>query len=103
VSSLPLLTLPFLPPQRWRWKASAGRPWNGWIGLFKPEDPNTAALWWNYTGGATSGSFSIPGPAQTGPYELRYLDSSNTELARSNPITIGAGAWETVTTPGVGQ
>lgn len=86
-----------------KWSVPAGRLWNDWVGLFKVGDPNSAALWWNYTGGATSGSFSIPGPAEAGSYELRYLDSGNTQLALSNRVTVGTGSWSTVYTPGVSQ
>src|SRR3989442_15232882 len=37
------------------------------------EDPNTAYIWYRYTYGATSGSYTLTAPQQPGYYEFRYL------------------------------
>jgi subtilisin family serine protease len=72
-----------------QWTASAGRPATDWIGLYLVGDPNTAYLWWSYTNGATSGSFVLSAPANSGQYEFRYLlNDGFTDAARSGPVTV---------------
>src|SRR5215471_19894284 len=54
---------------------SPGGSAKDWIGWFKVSDSNTAydASRWRYTGGASSGSFTITAPTTVGAYEFRYL------------------------------
>lgn len=74
------------------WTAPAGRPSNDWIALYRTGAANTAYLWWQYTQGATSGSFTLNAPTQTGTYEFRYLlDDGYTDSARSNTVTVTTG------------
>lgn len=70
-----------------RWTAPAGRPATDWIGFYKVGAPNSPSLWWQYTGGAASGSFTVPAPTQPGQYEFRYLlEDGYTSVAASNPV-----------------
>jgi hypothetical protein len=70
------------------WTAPSGRPATDWIGLFVVGAPNTANLGYQFTGGATGGSFTLSAPAQTGQYEFRYLlQNGYTDIARSNAVT----------------
>jgi hypothetical protein len=69
--------------------APPGRPAQDWIGLFKVGAAPTDELWSEYTGGATSGTFNIPAPAEDGIYEFRYFANNGlVELARSNSFTV---------------
>ena len=66
-----------------------GRPSNDWIGLYKVGDPDSANGWWQYTGGATSGSFTLQAPFAAGSYEFRYLiQGSQTDILRSAAVTV---------------
>jgi hypothetical protein len=70
------------------WSAPSGRPTNDWIGLFQVGAPNTSYVWYSFTGGATSGSFNLPAPAQAGTYEFRYLlQNGYTSIATSGAVT----------------
>ena len=64
---------------------------NDWISLFKKGDQNTAHSWWiGWTGGATSGTFTLNAPLQAGQYEFRYLlDDGYNDAARSSVVTVG--------------
>ncbi|MGH9905337.1 MAG: hypothetical protein ACRD8U_07110, partial [Pyrinomonadaceae bacterium] len=67
------------------WTAPSGRPTTDWIGLYKVGDPNTSFLWWRYTQGAASGSFTLNAPTAAGTYEFRYLVNDGfTDVTRSN-------------------
>src|SRR5439155_16659050 len=82
-TSLPVgadLTISFTAP--------SGRPSDDWIGLYKVGDPDTSYLWWRYTGGATSGSFTLSAPGPAGQYEFRYfVRNSYTRVATSATVT----------------
>jgi hypothetical protein len=56
-------------------------------------DPSTSYdLWWKYTDGGTSGTFTLNAPTQPGQYEFRYLlDDGFVDTARSTPVTVSAG------------
>lgn len=70
------------------WTAPSGRPANDWVGLYVQGAADNAWTWWKYTGGATSGSFSIPAPKQ-GQYEFRYyLQNGFNEAVWSNPVNV---------------
>jgi len=71
------------------WTAPSGRPSNDWIGLFQVGAANTTYVWYQFTGGATSGSFNLSAPTQTGQYEFRYLlQNGYTDIARSPTVTV---------------
>ena len=73
------------------WTAPAGAGTWDWIGLFKVGTSNYSYLWYRYTYGATSGSFSVAGPTQPGDYELRYLlNNGYTSVAKSGNIRVDA-------------
>jgi len=73
------------------WVAPEGRPATDWIGLFRVGTSGGAYLWYRYTQGATSGSFSLDIPGPPGTYEFRYLPENGlTEWAASQPITVRA-------------
>jgi len=70
------------------WTASTGRPLD-WIGLFKVGVWNGDHGWSSYTGGATSGTFTLSAPTQAGQYEFRYLlDNGVDDAARSSLVTV---------------
>jgi hypothetical protein len=69
------------------WSAPAGRPSADWIQLM--DAAGTTQYWYLYTGGASSGSATVPMPAQTGQYVFRYLlNDGYGEAARSAIITV---------------
>jgi hypothetical protein len=71
------------------WTAPAGRPANDWIALYRVGDPNTFYQWWQYTGGAASGSFTLNAPNTAGQYEFRYLlNDGYSSAATSNTVTV---------------
>lgn len=62
-----------------------------WIGLFELGSDNgeTQSFGWQYTQGATSGTFTLVAPGQMGEYEFRYLpDDEYTVVARSSVVTV---------------
>lgn len=74
------------------WTAPSGRPGNDWIGLFQSGAPNTAYLWYQFTGGAASGAVNVAAPTTSGQYEFRYLPTNGyTDVARSNTVTVNSG------------
>jgi hypothetical protein len=80
------------------WTASPGSSASDWIALVPTGSPNTAYVWWKYTGGATSGTAAVPAPATLGTYEFRYLlNNTYTDVARSNTTTVTAGYTLTAT------
>ena len=71
------------------WNAPPGRPATDWIGIFRPGDPNTAYTAWKYTGGASTGTLTLPSPGAPGTYEFRYLlNNGYSDVARSAPFTV---------------
>jgi hypothetical protein len=71
------------------WTASTGAPLD-WISLFRVSDPNTVYGWYDYTKGATSGTFTFSAPTQAGQYEFRYLlNDGYSDVARSSLVTVG--------------
>ena len=72
------------------WTATDGRPERDWIGFFPVEASNTAYLApFQYTQGATSGSFQTVAPSEEGEYEFRYLINGDyVDAVRSNPVTV---------------
>jgi hypothetical protein len=87
------------------WTAPSGQAASDWIGLYKVGSGNTAVLWWQYTGGATSGSFQLNAPNQVGQYQFRYLlQDGYTDAATSNTVTVDAGGiggtFELTASPG---
>jgi hypothetical protein len=70
------------------WTAPPGRPANDWVGLYAIGAPNRPSIWWQYTGGATSGTLAVPSPPSPGQYELRYLvNNTYIDIARSAVVT----------------
>lgn len=81
-----------------RWAAPAGSSSRDWIALYRIGDPAPAYRWWQYTSGATSGSFSLTAPQAPGLYEFRYmLDDSPVDVKSSVPVAVVAAASEEYT------
>jgi hypothetical protein len=75
------------------WTAST-KGGNDWIALFKKGDSNMAPItgWVGWTDGATSGTFTLSAPTQSGQYEFRYLlDDGYGDAARSRLVTVAVG------------
>jgi glutaminyl-peptide cyclotransferase len=74
------------------WSAPAGSSIHDWVALYRVGDPSTSYLWWQYTGGASSGTAALTAPSQAGTYEFRYLlDNGYTSAAQSSAVTISTG------------
>jgi hypothetical protein len=74
------------------WTASTGET-KDWIGLFSLGAPDCEYhVWGKYTGGATSGTFTLTAPTRPGEYEFRYYPrSSCVDYVPSSPVTVSAG------------
>jgi hypothetical protein len=70
------------------WTASPGY-YADWISLFNVGQPNSRPVWVKSTDGATSGTFILSAPIQTGQYEFRYLLEDEHDVARSSLVTVG--------------
>jgi hypothetical protein len=81
VSSSGKITVSFTAP--------TGRPtgWDDLVGLYKVGAPNDTKVWYEYTRGATRGSFTLPAPGP-GVYEFRYVLVDDPVAALSAPITV---------------
>jgi hypothetical protein len=78
------------------WSAPAGSSPYDWIALYPIG--SSSDVWWQYTGGATSGMVSVSAPSISGTYEFRYmLNNGYTDVARSNAVTVTGGASLTLT------
>ena len=76
------------------WTAPVGQSAQDWIALYRVGDPNTAFLWFQYTGGATAGNAGLTAPVQPGQYQFRYLlNNTYVDAARSATITVSATAY----------
>jgi len=75
------------------WTAPAGQTSpTDWVGLYAAGASNTQYLWWEYTGGSTSGSLGLAAPTTPGTYEFRYLlNDGYTSVATSNAVTVSNG------------
>jgi subtilisin family serine protease len=83
------------------WTAPAGSSLYDWVALYPTGSPNNAFLAWQYTGGATSGSFAVSAPANPGTYEFRYLlNNGYTDVVRSNIVTVGSASYTVTAAPG---
>lgn len=75
------------------WTASGGTTPDDWVGLFKVGDPSSHDLWYAYTKGVASGSFTVSAPSQPGEYEFRYFTDDGIDLAaRSGTVTVTSSA-----------
>ncbi len=77
------------------WVAPLGQSPFDWISIYKPGSRNEAYgdIWWDYTQGATTGTFTIRAPAEPGLYEFRYfLDDGFEMVAKSSLIEVTADA-----------
>jgi YD repeat-containing protein len=82
------------------WTAPSGRPSTDWIALYKVEDPNTSYGSWQYTQGATSGSFTVTTPSSANKYEFRYLlQNGYTVATYSNTVPITVAPSVSITAP----
>jgi IPT/TIG domain len=73
------------------WDAPGKRSKGDWIAFMRVGSPSTSYLqsWWEYTGGALSGTFTFSAPAEPGEYEFRYLlDDGFIDAMRSGPVTV---------------
>jgi hypothetical protein len=71
------------------WNTASAGPLD-WIGLFKVGSGNSEfqSFGWQYAG-ATSGTFTLKAPEQTGQYEFRFLpDDDYVDVARSQTVTV---------------
>jgi Ca-activated chloride channel family protein len=74
------------------WTAPGGSAADDWIGLFRVGDPDYSFVWYTYTGGATTGTVSVPAPSTSGSYELRYfINNTYNRTATSNTVTVSGG------------
>jgi glutaminyl-peptide cyclotransferase len=74
------------------WSAPAGSSAYDWVALYRVGDPNTSYLWWQHTGGTTSGTAALTAPFEPGSYEFRYLlDNGYSTAAQSAAITVSSG------------
>jgi hypothetical protein len=70
------------------WTASTGGS-SDWIGLFTVGAASCDHGWSEYTGGGTSGTFTLTAPTRPGQYEFRYLPNDGCGVtARSSPVTV---------------
>jgi len=67
-----------------------------WIGIYVPGTGDNqfwggfAGPFWQYTGGSTSGSVTLPAPDVDGTYQFRYLaNDSFMSMVASSPVTVG--------------
>ena len=82
------------------WTAPPNSSVNDWIGLYLVGSPDSAYLWWQYTNGTTTGSYTVPAPDQPGQYEFRYfLNDGYTLATRSNEVTVTASAYALTAIP----
>ena len=70
------------------WTAPNGSSATDWIGMYKVGDPDSAILWYTYTGGATSGTINLPANT-AGTFNFRYFKNNGFERrAVSNTLTV---------------
>jgi hypothetical protein len=70
------------------WTASRGGA-GDWIGLYRVGAPECDHGWSDATRGATSGTFTLTAPLQSGQYEFRYQpDDGCFTAARSSAVTV---------------
>ena len=70
------------------WSTPSAAPLD-WISLYSVNSTGGDGFSWQYTGGATSGTFTLNAPAQAGQYEFRYLpDDGYVDVARSPIVTV---------------
>ena len=77
------------------WVAPFGRSPYDWISIYKVGSRSEAYddIWWDYTKGATTGTFTIRAPAEPGLYEFRYfLDDGFEMVAKSVVIEVTTAA-----------
>ena len=80
-------------PLKVSFTAPEGSSAKDWIALYRMGALNTQYGWSTYTGGQTSGTYSLVAPATLGTYEFRYLtDDSYTDVARSGAIAVVTGS-----------
>ena len=71
------------------WTAPSTASLNDWISLFQAGAPGTAYGWFQFTQGATSGTFNLTAPAKPGQYEFRYmLQNTYSDVVRSTVVTV---------------
>ena len=77
------------------WVVPFGRSQLDWISIYKVGARSEAYddIWWDYTNGASTGTFTIKAPAQPGQYEFRYfLDDGFEMVAKSSTLEVTAAA-----------
>lgn len=71
------------------WTAPVGSSTKDWIIFVLKSAPSSSYLQWVYTGGATTGSFTVSPYSTPGEYEFRYLiNDGYTSAVTSNTVTI---------------
>ncbi len=71
-----------------QWRVPSGNA-RDWISIYRVGAPNSSYGWWQYTNGATTGTFTMAAPSSPGNYEFRYLiNDGYTDLVRSQPVQV---------------
>ncbi|MDQ3173100.1 MAG: hypothetical protein M3Q91_05235, partial [Acidobacteriota bacterium] len=73
------------------WSIPSNQSQTDWVGLYRAGAPDTAGreLWWRYTGGSPTGSFTLNAPLEAGQYHFRLLlNNSFSHVATSNSVTV---------------
>ena len=77
------------------WVVPFGRSPYDWISIYKvgARSETYDDIWWDYTKGATTGTFTIRAPAEPGVYEFRYfLDDGFEVVAKSSVVEVTTAA-----------
>jgi len=77
------------------WVAPFGRSPFDWISIYKVGARSEAYddIWWDYTKGATTGTFTINAPSEPGLYEFRYfLDDGFEVVGKSGVVEVTIAA-----------
>nr|MBA3569716.1 hypothetical protein [Pyrinomonadaceae bacterium] len=82
------------------WNIPSNQSQTDWVGLYRSGAPDTAGreLWWMYTGGSPTGSFTLNAPLEAGQYQFRFLlNNSFSHVATSNSVTVSSTPTPTPT------
>jgi hypothetical protein len=76
-------------PMKVSFTAPAGQTMHDWIALYRVGEPASEYLWFAFTNGAATGSFTGDCELEPGTYEYRYMiDNGFTVAAESNPFIV---------------
>ena len=81
------------------WSAPSGRPPDDWIGFYEIGATDREFLWFGYTNGAQTGSFTLPAPSKNTSYQWRYFTRNTyTRVASSSFVRVD-GSYTLSATP----